>query len=265
MSIEFTIVIPTYNRAKFIHRAIRSVLRQSYPNWNILIIDDASTDKTEQVVQQYLYHPNIHYHRLTKNVGISKVLNEAMNLVATKYMVQLDSDDWLPRRALQRLAKGITRNKERSALYYGNMATWQYKKGRYLLKSKVKHRQFKSKYEFLRYTGFIMAPRCYKVNALKKVGGWDTSDKFGGRYMEDRRIILRLIERYRVKWINKTMYNRTKHNKQLTNPKHIEKRNHLRRRTIRYYLKRWGNKFKPVFGYRNKYVVVKKFVRQKRK
>ncbi|MGC5328366.1 glycosyltransferase family 2 protein [Brevibacillus sp. SYSU BS000544] len=265
MSVEFTVVIPTYNRANFVQRAIRSVIRQTYSNWKILIIDDASTDKTEKVVQKYLYHPNVFYHRLLKNVGISKVLNEAMNLVTTNYMVQLDSDDWLPRKALQRLANGIIRNKEKAALYYGNIATWKYHNGQFSFKSKVVHRQFKSKYSFLRFTGVIMAPRCYKVSALKSVGGWDTSDKFGGRYMEDRRIILRLIERYKLKWINKTMYNRTKHEKQLTNPKHIEKRNHLRKRTIRFYLKRWGNKYKPIFGFRNKYVVVKRLVKRKKK
>lgn len=265
MGIEFTVVIPTYNRAKFIQKAIRSVIRQTYKNWKILIIDDASTDRTEQVVQKYLFDPNINYHRLLQNSGISKVMNEAMKLVDTPYLVQLDSDDWLPKRALERLAKGIRKNKEKSALYYGNVAMYRYRNGKYHFKRKVKHQAFKSKYAFLKYTGYIVAPRCYKVSALKEVKGWDTSDPYGGRYMEDRRIILRLIERYRIKHINKTMYNRTKHKNQLTNPKHIQKRNRLRKRTIRHYLKRWGNKYKPVFGFRNKYVIVKRFKRVKKR
>lgn len=266
MSVKFTVVIPTYNRAKFVEKAIRSVLNQTYKNWKILIIDDSSTDHTEQVVQKYLLYPNIQYHRLFKNVGISKVMNVAIKIVDTPYLVQLDSDDWLPKKALERLAEGIRKNKERSALYYGNVRVYRYESGKYKFKSKIKHRQFKSKYAFLKYTGYIVAPRCYKVRALKDVGGWDTSDQYNGRFMEDRRIILKLIERYKVKWINKTLYNRTKHKDQLTNPEHIKKRNELRKRTIEYYLKRWGNKYIPIYGYRsNKYIYVKKFQKREKR
>lgn len=265
MGIDFTVVIPTYNRAKFIEKAIRSVFRQTYKNWKILIVDDASTDCTEQIVQKYLYNPNVNYHRLLQNSGISKVMNEAMRLVDTPYLVQLDSDDWLPKRTLERLAKEIRKNKEKSAMYYGNVAIYSYKRGRYRFKTKVKHQSFKNKYAFLKYSGYIVAPRCYKVSALREVEGWDTTDPYGGRFMEDRRIILRLIERYRIKWINKTLYNRTKHKNQLTNPKHIQKRNLLRKRTIRYYLRRWGNKYEAVFGYRNKSVIVKRFKKRKQR
>lgn len=108
------------------------------------------------------------------------------------------------------------------------------------------------------YNRWMVGPRCYRVSALQEVGGWDTLDAYGGRIMEDRRIILRLIERFRVKWINRNLYNRTKHSGQLTDNKSRRKRNKLRRMTFKYYLKRWGNKYKAVYGFEGGYLIIRK-------
>src|SRR5690606_30739416 len=88
-----TVVIPTYNRAKFITRAIDSILKQTTPNWKLLIVDDGSKDKTKEVVECYLQDPRIRYVRLNKNKGVCYALNHALSLVDTKYFSQLDADD----------------------------------------------------------------------------------------------------------------------------------------------------------------------------
>jgi len=262
----FTIVIPTYNRAKYIRKAIRSVLNQTFKQWKLLIMDDASKDKTKRKVERFLIHPQIQYYRMEKNVGISKVMNKALSMVETPFLVQVDSDDWLPRRALEILAKAIRRDKKECALYYGNVQIWRVnRKMKYRKTIKVKHRGFSSKYQFLCYNRWMVGPRCYRVSSLQEVGGWDTSDKYGGRIMEDRRMILRLIERYPVKWINRTLYNRTKHRNQLTDPKSVRKRNRLRRQTFQYYLRRWGNKYRAVYGYNGGYLVIRKLRRVRRR
>ncbi|WNC17308.1 glycosyltransferase family A protein [Brevibacillus brevis] len=265
MSPTFTVVIPTYNRAKFIRKAIRSVIKQTCKDWKLLIMDDASTDKTRVKVEKYLFYPNITYYRMEKNSGISKVMNQALSMVDTPYLVQLDSDDWLPKRTLAVLKKYIHKSKPKTALYYGNVKIWRVKRGKYYNPFLVKHKHFRNKYQFLKYNRWMVAPRCYRVAALREVGGWDTSDKYEGRIMEDRRIILRLIERYPVRYINKKLYNRTKHRGQLTDGKMKRRRNHLRRKTFKYYLKRWGNKFKPVFTYRNGYLVIKRLKKVRRR
>ncbi len=262
----FTVVIPTYNRAKYIRKAIRSVLRQSYKGWKLLIMDDASTDKTKKKVEPYLIYPNVHYYRMEENSGISKVMNKALTLVDTPYMVQVDSDDWLPSAALSVLAKRIKKAKKNYALYYGNVNLWRVSKNMVYRKAFViQHREFKSKYDFLTYNRWMVGPRCFRVSALHEVGGWDTSDKYGGRIMEDRRIILRLIDRYPVKWINRPLYNRTKHRNQLTDPNSKKKRNKLRRQTFQYYLRRWGNKYRAIYGYKNGYLIIRKLKRIKRR
>lgn len=264
----FTVVIPTYNRAKYICKAIQSVLKQTYSGWKLLIMDDASTDNTRKQIEPYLIYPNVQYYCMEENSGISKVMNKALTLVDTPYLVQVDSDDWLPKRSLAILARHIKKAKRNYALYYGNVNLWRVnRRMKYRKAFLIRHREFKQKYDFLTYNHWMVAPRCYRVSALHKVGGWDTSDRYGGRIMEDRRIILRLIERYPVKWIDQVLYNRTKHQNQLTDPQSKKKRNLLRRRTFRYYLRRWGNEYRPEYGYKNGYLIIKKLkpVKKRRK
>jgi glycosyltransferase involved in cell wall biosynthesis len=261
----FTVVIPTYNRAKYIKKAIESVFRQTCKDWKLLIMDDASTDKTKQIVEKYLIYPNVQFYRMEQNSGISHVMNRALGLVDTPFLVQLDSDDWLPKHALEVLQKHIRKDRKNSALYYGNMQVWRVRRMTYRDPFLVKHKQFKDKYEFLLYNKWMVAPRCYRVSALHEVGGWDTSDDFGGRIMEDRRMILRLIERYPVKWIDSMLYNRTKHKGQLTDAHTRWKRNELRKKTFDYYLKRWGGKYKAVYGCRNGYLIIDKLEKVKRR
>ncbi|ERM20091.1 glycosyltransferase family 2 protein [Brevibacillus laterosporus] len=266
----FTVVIPTYNRSDMLQKAIKSVLKQTCDDWEILVMDDASTDSTEEIVANTFTHSKIRYYRMEKNSGISKVMNKALGLTRTPYLIQLDSDDWLAKRTLERFKQVILKNqhsikKEKCALYYGNMNVWRVYKGKYRKRKGIRHRQIRGKYDFLQYDGWMVAPRCYRVNALQEVGGWDTSDKYGGRIMEDRRMILRLIEKFPVQHIDKTLYNRTKHRKQLTEPGSIQKRNYLRRQTYEYYLKRWGNKYRAIFGTRGRFLVIKQLVRRKKK
>jgi glycosyltransferase involved in cell wall biosynthesis len=259
----FTVVIPTYNRARFISKAIESVLRQDCNDWKLLIMDDASTDNTKEMLKMYLCHPQIQYFRMEQNSGISKVMNKALSLVDTPFMVQLDSDDWLPDWTLAILKEHITKDKKNTALFYGNIMIWRVHNMQYSDPYFVRHKQFRNKYKFLTYNKWMVAPRTYRVSALRKVGGWDTSDQFEGRIMEDRRIILRLIEKYPVKWIDRTLYNRTKHNGQLTDGHTRWKRNRLRKRTFEYYLKRWGRKYRAEYGRRKGYLMIKKLRKRK--
>ncbi|WP_232696407.1 glycosyltransferase family 2 protein [Brevibacillus daliensis] len=265
-----TVVIPTYNRAHMITKAIKSVVKQTCKEWRILILDDASTDHTNEIIQPFLQDSNIQYIQLEENRGISHVMNVALSHVKTSYMLQLDSDDWLSSKTLHHLYRQIKQDvhkseERRPALYYGNMKLCKLRNNTVQKSRMVLHRQFTDKYDFLRMTGYMIAPRCYRVAALKEVGGWDISDQYKGRIMEDRRMILRLIERYPITHIPKHLYHRTKHKAQLTDPTSIKSRNDLRRSTYKYYLKRWGNEYKAVFGKKGKFIVIKQLIEQKQK
>lgn len=89
-----SVVIPTYNNAAFIAQAVRSVLGQSYPHVEIIVIDDGSTDDTGVSLQPFM--SRIHYH-YQENQGVSAARNAGISLANGRYIAFLDGDDqYLP-------------------------------------------------------------------------------------------------------------------------------------------------------------------------
>ena len=79
-----SIITPTYNCGNFIAETIESVLKQSYQNWEMIIVDDCSTDDTEEIVTKYVLHDNrIKYYKLERNSGAAIARNKAMELACT--------------------------------------------------------------------------------------------------------------------------------------------------------------------------------------
>lgn len=93
-----SIVTPTYNCGRFISQTIESVINQSYINWEMLIVDDCSTDDTEKIVTKYSQKDSrIKYHCLENNSGAAIARNYALSQAKGRWIAFLDSDDlWLP-------------------------------------------------------------------------------------------------------------------------------------------------------------------------
>ena len=102
-----SVIIPTFNRAGMVLRAVSSVVRQSYPHWEIVLVDDGSTDETSQVIEWYrkrcLDDGNIDNAckikvvKLLENLGVAKARNQAIAHSSGEWIAFLDSDDkWLP-------------------------------------------------------------------------------------------------------------------------------------------------------------------------
>ncbi len=93
-----SIITPTYNCGRFIAETIESVLAQTYQHFEMIIVDDCSTDNTKEVVAPYVEKDSrIHYHCLEENSGAAVARTTAMKLATGSYMAFLDSDDlWMP-------------------------------------------------------------------------------------------------------------------------------------------------------------------------
>lgn len=89
-----SLIIPTYNRAPLLGRAIRSVLAQSFRNFELLIVDDSSSDNSEEVVRSFL-DSRIRYVRHKTNCGAPAARNTGIRLSRGEYIAFLDSDDEL--------------------------------------------------------------------------------------------------------------------------------------------------------------------------
>jgi len=106
-----SIIIPTYNRQNTILRAVESVLNQTYKNWELIIVDDGSTDNTKNILKSYLKNKKIRYFK-TKNKGVCHARNFGMEKASGEYMGFLDSDDEFVRNKLEiQLRKMIKSNK----------------------------------------------------------------------------------------------------------------------------------------------------------
>ena len=110
-----SVIIATYNYAGFILKAIESVLSQTYPNVEIIVIDDGSTDDTKSRVE---HKPRVKYF-YQNNKGLSASRNVGIDKSSGKYLVFLDADDWLERDALEKNYSQIC-NKPEVAFVSGN-------------------------------------------------------------------------------------------------------------------------------------------------
>lgn len=101
-----SIIMPTYNCGAFIAETIRSVQAQTYTNWEIVIVDDCSTDDTKAVVDAFILEDDrIKYHCLEENSGAAVARTRAMAIAEGEYMAFLDSDDlWMPDKLERQLA-----------------------------------------------------------------------------------------------------------------------------------------------------------------
>lgn len=90
---KITVGIPNFNGAKYIQSAIDSVLRQTYTDFELIISDDGSTDKSVEIIRKYENHPNVRILISEENRGLSYRLNEQVRLARGQYFCRMDSDD----------------------------------------------------------------------------------------------------------------------------------------------------------------------------
>jgi glycosyltransferase involved in cell wall biosynthesis len=114
-----TAIIPCYNRERFVGMAIESVLAQTYPNIQLIVVDDGSTDRSRQVLEQYKGRLLLLEHPGGENRGQSASINLGLAHAVGKYVGILDSDDiWMPSKIAEQVAY-LEANPD-CGLVYGN-------------------------------------------------------------------------------------------------------------------------------------------------
>jgi glycosyltransferase involved in cell wall biosynthesis len=88
-----SIVLPTYNRAKMLECAVRSIINQKYPNWELIIIDNCSTDDTDSVVSNF-NDTRIRLLKIKNGGSIGKSRNHGIRYASGEWIAFIDSDDW---------------------------------------------------------------------------------------------------------------------------------------------------------------------------
>ncbi len=107
-----SILIPTYNTEKFIRETLQSVKNQTYSNWEMILVDDASTDQTVAIIEEFAQNDNrIKLFKLEKNSGNGFARNIALEKASGKYIAYLDADDlWFPEKLEKQIRFLKTKN-----------------------------------------------------------------------------------------------------------------------------------------------------------
>ncbi|MDD5457603.1 MAG: glycosyltransferase [Candidatus Margulisbacteria bacterium] len=121
-----SVIMPAFNGEDYISKAIESVFQQSYKDWEIIVVDDASTDNTRKIIQEWARKDKrvkVYYNR--KNKGIAQTMNKAILKASGKYLKFLDQDDMLMPECLKFLLIGIKKQPAQVKLIYGDFLAYQ--------------------------------------------------------------------------------------------------------------------------------------------
>ncbi|WP_456394990.1 glycosyltransferase family 2 protein [Thermococcus sp.] len=199
-----SVVIPTYNRANLLKRAIESVLNQKFEDFELIVVDDASTDNTPEVVES-IADGRIRYIRLKRNSGGPVARNTGIKKARGEFIALLDDDDeWLPNRLDIQIKK--FENLDRGVgVVYGGFYYVSQQNGRVLGKRLPKYRG--DVYKHLLRENFIGSPtllirrRCFKRAGLfdpklKSSQDWDMWLRIARHYEFD--YVYEIVAKYYV-------------------------------------------------------------------
>lgn len=183
----FTIIVPVYNEERNIKTLLSRNLKINYPNVKFIVINDCSTDKTKReldfIEENYNGSHELLFIHLDKNIGKASVLNYALDIVDTKYMIVIDSDTLLYPDALDVLNTEIFNEKlDNVAAYTGNISIDQ-SLDNYLLK--IQRLEYRSIIGMIKRAQTVFfknimtvsgAIACFDVNIIKSVGKFETKN-----------------------------------------------------------------------------------------
>lgn len=169
---RFSIIIPTYNRASTITRAVESVLQQKFKDWELIIIDDGSNDHTRKILERYLKDERIVY-KYQNQAGVSAARNRGLNYATGQYIIFLDSDDELYPQLTQDLAAYKIENYD--------LVFWYVKKLKKNTEALWKPQKLEKLYNEITAT-FLSGSVCYRKDLLINIEGFDEILAFGENY-----------------------------------------------------------------------------------
>lgn len=170
---KVSILMITYNRERYIKDSLDSILNQNFKDFEIIIIDDCSSDKTSGIVNSYIKGgAPIVYRVNNRNVGISKSRNLALSLCSGEYVAVLDSDDvWINEDKLARQVDFLDNNKE--YMVCGSMAFLINDNNEIFDKLVLKVEDKKIRKRILLSNQFVHSSVLYRKKIALSLGGYD--------------------------------------------------------------------------------------------
>jgi peptidoglycan-N-acetylglucosamine deacetylase len=185
---EIAVIIPCYNAVGTIRRALRSVFDQTDQRFEVIVVDDASTDRSTVEIDDFAADGRLRILCRASNGGMSRALNDGLHMVRAPIVVHLDADDWLEASALATVINTFQASSGLVATFANPTLVGP---GSY--REQTFGEDVETAADCLAYHT-VQAPRAYRTDALRKIGGWAVFDAFRGRYYEDRRTLARIAD-----------------------------------------------------------------------
>jgi glycosyltransferase involved in cell wall biosynthesis len=199
-----SVIIPTYNRLEYVQVAIDSVLQQTYQNYEIIVIDDGSTDGTRDLIPEKYANKVNYYYQI--NLGRSSARNIGASLAKGEYLAFLDSDDiWAPDKLFEQVKYMVKDNNHTMALVCCNVLMIDLS-GKLISNQVVGHYYGMEKYKLEK---FFYSPVIFafpsnvllRKSCFENVGGFDHQLDYG----EDWDLLIRLRARWKFGHVTKPL------------------------------------------------------------
>jgi glycosyltransferase involved in cell wall biosynthesis len=180
MAPKVTVICLCYNQGQFVRESIASVLAQSYPDIELIVVDDASTDGSVSVIRQTIaVRPQIKFIPLAENSGNCKAFNAALRLAEGEYIIDLAADDILLPDRVSKGVEALTRRGEKFGVHFSD-AEWISEKGQTLYRQSERfpHETIPQGdiYKDLIARFFICSPTMmFRRNVIESLEGYDES------------------------------------------------------------------------------------------
>jgi glycosyltransferase involved in cell wall biosynthesis len=187
---KVSIILPTYNGSKWIERAIRSILAQSFSGFELFVIDDGSTDNTEKIVSELKIKDNrIIYLRNDQNLGIQKSLNRGLKEASGEYIARIDDDDeWIDQDKLKKQLEFLEANKNH--VLVGTGVVMVNETGKELVRYLLPETDKQIRKQLLGKNCFVHSSVVFRKDVAIKLGGYDESPET--KHVEDYDLWLKL-------------------------------------------------------------------------
>lgn len=200
MNLKVSVIIPTYNRANLLPRAIQSVLNQTFQDFELIVVDDGSTDNTKKIVAEFQKKDRrIKYIWQENSGGASKPINTGLKVSQGEYIAFLEDDDeWLPEKLERQL--GVFQNSKKENLgFVGCNILIVNKKTKAIKTCNIPKHNDKIFSEKLLDNKFFFNPDALviKREVINKVGFLDENLKFAA----DKDIFLRIFKKYNFDFV----------------------------------------------------------------
>lgn len=175
-----SILMTVYNHDKFLHSSIKSIINQTYKNWELIVIDNGSTDKTKQILKN-IKNKKIKKFFLKKNIGRTRCLNLGLKICKGKFIAINDSDDLAKKNRLELQIKKF--NELRNVDLIGSNYKFLNNKNKNLKNVLINSKVNKDPKIILFQNLIAHSTIMFKKELLKKIGNYSNKIKYAQDYL----------------------------------------------------------------------------------